>query len=205
MLTKKKLTWLVVLGGLALMAALRCLKPAPYVPADPVMARAKGNPNAKVKIVEFIDFECPACAYGSKLLKENMEQHPQDIYLQVKYFPLTGMHHHAMPAALYSECAARQGKFWPLHELMMPQQGQWSQLLSADPVFLDMARAVGADMTVLQACVASEDANKAINDEKSLGQSMGVQSTPSYFINGKMVVGTKSLLDELDTYFPKGH
>ena len=205
MLTKKNVTWIVIIGGIALMIGLRLFKHDQYVPTDPVMARAKGNIEAKVRIVEFIDFECPACAYGSKLLKEFFDKYPQDIHLQVKYFPLTGMHRHAMPAALYSECAARQGKFWALHEVMMVQQGQWSQLLSADPVFGEMARGVGVDMNILQACVASDEAHKAINDEKSLGQSMGVQSTPAYFINGKMVVGAKSLIEELNTYFPKSN
>src|SRR5271154_3664740 len=68
-------------------------------------ARAKGNPNARVKIVEFIDFQCPACAYGVTYLKKFFEDHPNDLYIQVRYFPLTNMHHHAMTSALYSECA----------------------------------------------------------------------------------------------------
>jgi protein-disulfide isomerase len=165
-------------------------------------ARAKGNPQARVKIVEFIDFQCPACAYGMKYLKTFVDQHPNDVYLQVRYFPLTNMHHHAMISALYSECAARQGKFWALEDLMMPQQGQWAQLISPEPVFKAMASQVGMDILKLNACLASDDARKVINDEKSLGQSLGIISTPTYFINNKMVVGVKSLQDELKTYFP---
>ncbi len=165
-------------------------------------ARAKGNPQARVKIVEFIDFQCPACAYGINFLKTFFEQHPNDLYLQVRYFPLTNMHHHAMLSALYSECASRQGKFWELDDLMIPQQSQWAQLINPDPVFQSMAGQVGMDMTQLNACLASDDARKVINDEKSLGQSMGISSTPTYFINGKMVVGAKSMQDELKNYFP---
>jgi protein-disulfide isomerase len=165
-------------------------------------ARAKGNPQARVKIVEFIDFQCPACAYGIKYLKTFFDQHPNDIYLQVRYFPLTNMHHHAMISALYSECAARQGKFWELDDLMIPQQSQWAQLISPEPVFQAMAAQVGMDINQLNSCLASDDARKVINDEKSLGQSLGIASTPTYFINNKMVVGTKSLADELKTYFP---
>jgi len=161
------------------------------------MARAKGNPNARVKIVEFIDFQCPACAFGVGYLKTFFDQHPNDLYIQVRYFPLTNMHHHAMISALYSECAARQGKFWALDDQMIPQQQQWAQLISPEPVFQAMASQVG-----LNTCLASDDARKVINDEKSLGQSMGITSTPTYFINGKMVVGTKSLQDELKAYFP---
>jgi len=166
-------------------------------------SRAKGNPQARVKIVEFIDFQCPACAYGVKYLKTFFEQHPNDIYLQVRYFPLTNMHHHAMISALYSECAARQGKFWDLNDLMMPQQSQWAQLISPEPVFKAMAVQVGMNIEQLNACLISDEARKVINDEKSLGQSIGIGSTPTYFINGKMVVGTKSLEEILKTYFPK--
>jgi len=166
------------------------------------MARAKGNPDARVKIVEFIDFQCPACAYGVKYLKTFFDEHPNDLYIQVKYFPLTNMHHHAMISALYSECAARQGKFWALDDLMIPQQAQWAQLISPDPVFQSMAVQVGMNVDQLNACLDSDDARRVINDEKSVGQSLGISSTPTYFINGKMVVGTRSLQDELKTYFP---
>jgi protein-disulfide isomerase len=166
------------------------------------MARTKGNPNARVKIVEFVDFQCPACAYGIKLLKTYFDEHPNDIYLQVKYFPLTNMHHHAMISALYSECAARQGKFWELDDLMIPQQSQWAQLISPEPVFQSMAAQAGINIDQLNTCVGSDDARKVINDEKSFGQSLGIASTPTYFINSKMVVGTKSLVDELKNYFP---
>lgn len=164
-------------------------------------ARTKGDPQARVKIIEYVDFQCPACAYGIKLLKTYFEQHPNDIFIQVRYFPLTQMHHHAMLSALYSECAARQGKFWALDDLMIPQQSQWEQLISPDPVFQSMAAQVGMNIDQLNACLSSDDTRKVINDEKSLGQSLGISSTPTYFINGKMVVGAKSMTDELKTYF----
>ena len=165
-------------------------------------ARAKGNPQARVKIVEYIDFQCPACAWGIKYLKTLFDKYPNDLYLQVRYFPLTNMHRHAMISALYSECAARQGKFWVLDDLMIPQQTQWAQLINPEPVFQSMASQAGMDTSQLNSCLASDDARKVINSEKSLGQSVGISSTPTYFINNKMVVGTKSLQEELHTYFP---
>jgi protein-disulfide isomerase len=165
-------------------------------------SRSKGNPAARVKIVEYIDFQCPACARGVEYLRSFIELHPNDIYVQVRYFPLTNMHHHAMISALYSECAARQGKFWPLNDLMMPQQSLWAQLINPEPVFKSMASQAGMNIDQLNNCLASDDARRVINDEKSLGQSLGIVSTPTYFVNNKMVVGIKSLQDELKTYFP---
>ena len=201
-MNKKQLTLGVVLVLVGFMAGVKILGAPKKAPVNLQEARAKGNPDSKVKIVEFIDFQCPACANGVIYLKTFFDQHPNDVYLQVRYFPLTNMHHHAMISALYSECAARQGKFWALDDLMIPQQSQWAQLISPEPVFQAMAVQVGMDINQLNTCLASDEARKVINDEKSLGQSLGIASTPTYFINNKMVVGTKSLEDELKTYFP---
>ncbi len=201
-LSKQQLTIAIILTVVLGVIVFKILAGPKIMPIDPITARAKGNVDARVKIVEFIDFECPACANGSKLLKDIFDQFKDEMHVQVRYFPLTNMHRHAMQSALYSECAARQGKFWELHEQMMPQQKQWSQLLSADPIFQEMSKQAGIDMDKLNLCLASPEARQAINDERSLGQSMGVQSTPSYFINDKMVVGTKSLMAELGLHFP---
>ncbi len=201
-MNKKRLTLLIVLVTIGLIGGAKFFLRAKSSEFEAREARAEGDPHARIKIVEFIDFQCPACADGMKILKKYFDLHPNDIYLQVKYFPLTNMHRHAMTSALFSECAARQGKFWALNGLMMPQQSQWAQLLSAYPVFENMAQEAGIDTQKLDACLASDDARRVINDEKSLGQSLGISSTPTYFINDKMVVGTKSLKEELKTYFP---
>jgi protein-disulfide isomerase len=201
-MNKLQLTLAIVLVLVGLIAGAKILGAPKEVPINLQTARAKGNPGSKVRIIEYVDFQCPPCAYGIKYLKTFFDRHPNDIYLQVRYFPLTSMHRHAMISALYSECAARQGKFWALDELMMPQQSQWAPLISPQPVFQAMAAQVGMNMDQLNVCLASDDARRVINDEKSLGQSLGVVSTPTYFINNKMVVGTKSLEEEMKTYFP---
>jgi protein-disulfide isomerase len=193
--------WVVVILAIIVVGA-RIFFGSRQISGNPEQARAEGNPDARVKIVEFVDFQCPACAWGLKYLKTFLASHPNDLYIQVRYFPLTSLHHHALISALYSECAARQGKFWPLDDLMISQQAQWAQLINPQPVFDAMARQVGMDMDRLNACLDSDDTIKVINDEKVMGQSLGITSTPTYFINGKMVVGTKDLQDELKKYFP---
>jgi len=202
-MNKKQLSIVIVLVVVGIIVGIKMHSPTPdKAPMDVHMGRSKGNPQAKVKIIEYIDFQCPACAFGVDFLKKFFNDHPNDIYIQVHYFPLTNMHRHAMTSALYSECASRQGKFWELDDLMIAQQSQWAQLISPDPVFQSMATQVGMNMDQLNTCLASNEARQVINDEKSAGQSLGISSTPTYFINGKMVVGTKSLQDELKTYFP---
>lgn len=202
-LSKKNLTIGIVIVVIAVIAILKFVLVKPPVAFDPVEARTRGPQQAKVNIVEFIDFECPACAYGAQKLREYLAQHPSDIHLEVKYYPLMNVHHHALQAASYMECSARQGKFWQLFDSVMTQQPQWSPLMSIDGIFDQMAQGAGVDIRQLHACLASDDPSTKIMAEKAVGRSLGVQSTPTYFINKKMVVGAKSLQDELDTYFPK--
>jgi protein-disulfide isomerase len=170
---------------------------------DPVVARTLGPENAKVNIMEFIDLECPACAVGAIKLKEYVAKYPESIRLHVKYYPLMNIHRHAIQVATYAECAALQGKFWPFFDVLMPQQQGWSQLINAEGIFDQIAKGTGIDMGKLKSCLSSEDVLKTIMGEKTLGSSMQVKSTPTYFINNKMVVGAKSLQEELNQYFPE--
>jgi len=161
-------------------------------------ARAKGNPKAAVQITEFLDFQCPACALGAKQIKEYMEQNPDKFYVQLKYFPLR-MHEHAYTAARYAQCSARQGKFWPFHDLAFERQDDWKKLTVAEPAFREMVREIGLDIPALNVCLQDETVNEAILADKDEGRELGVRSTPTYFINGKMIVGYKELDAEVQS------
>lgn len=200
--SKQLLTIILIVIVIMAVAVLKFLVFNSNVKIDSVLARSIGPVNAKVNITEFIDFECPACAHGAMILKQYMALYPNQIHLQVKYYPLMNIHRHALQVASYGECLSRQGKFWPFFDPLMAQQQQWSQLINTEGVFDQLAQAAGANMDQLKACVVSEDVSKTIMAERTAGRSMGVQSTPTYFINNKMIVGSKSLVDELNTYFP---
>lgn len=166
-------------------------------------SRSKGNPNAAIKIVEYMDFQCPACAKGATYLRDCFNKFPDKFYLQMKQYPL-GMHRHSMQSARYAHCAAQQGKFWPFHDLLIERQQQWEGLISADSVFRRIAQEVQADMKQLDVCLQNERTNTVILEEKEKGTSLGVKSTPTYFVNGKMVVGFKSLAVELGSLSGQG-
>ena len=202
-LSKQKVTVLVIGMTMICVVVIKLVSSHSPGSIDPSAARAKGALKAKVDIVEFIDFECPACAGGAALLKDYLARYPQDIHVQVKYYPLMNVHHHALQAASYAECVSRQGKFWPFFDSLMSAQSQWSPLVNAQGIFDQIAASAGADRGKLKSCLSLEDVSAAIMSEKALGRSWGVQSTPTYFINKKMVVGSKSLADELNQYFPK--
>ncbi|MDO8580531.1 MAG: thioredoxin domain-containing protein, partial [Candidatus Omnitrophota bacterium] len=119
------------------------------------------------------------------------------IYLELKYFPLENMHPHAKLSAQYAECAARQGKFWPFHDLVIERQPQWKRLIDAKPAFEIMAVEADLDLYKLKFCLEDEKITAFIDQDKEEGRQKGVRSTPTYFINGKMVVGATALEEEL--------
>ncbi len=164
---------------------------------DSIAARAAGDPKAAVHIVEYLDFQCPACAYGAKQIHNYLETFPGKIYLEVKYFPLGG-HVHSMGATKYAQCSARQGKFWPYLSTVFERQAQWKGLFDAQPAFVQIIKDIGADANKIQSCVANDDIRKEIMAEKDAGVALGIQSTPTYFINGKMFVGVKPMMEEVE-------
>ena len=95
-----------------------------------------GSADAWVTLVEWSDFECPFCRSAEAQVQQVLAQHPTDVRLVYKQFPLTGIHERALPAALAADCAGQQGKFWEMHDLLM--QGDLS-----DDALAGYARTLG--------------------------------------------------------------
>jgi len=103
---------------------------------------------------------------------------------------------------VYAQCAARQERFWEFHDRLLAEQAAWRSLLEPSLIFRKMARELKLDMKALEDCVNSAQVRNAILLEKAEGESRFVKSTPTYFLNGEMIVGTKSLQERLRSYFP---
>ena len=169
-------------------------------PAKSALARIKGNPAAPIHIVEFVDFQCGYCAQGAKDLREILKQHPNDIRLELRYFPLTS-HVHGFTSARYAECAAQQEKFWPFEERLFENQQKWSGLVNPAPVFESLAKESNLDVPRLKACLQDKTIDEIIKTSRDEGSALGVKSTPTYFVNGKIAVGTNLLNQELAVFF----
>ena len=154
-------------------------------------------PGAKVRVVEYTDFQCPACAGGARALRGFLEAHPGMVSVEYRYYPLSEIHAHALRAAMYAECASRQGQFWAYHDQLFLRQKEWARAENAEPVFQRLAKETGLDMTRLNACVADERTKLAVQLEKAGGLMKGVRATPTYFVNGQMQVGAKAMLSAL--------
>ena len=166
-----------------------------------VKNRSKGNPKAPLWVVEYMDFQCQACKTASEILKKYMDDHPQDIYLQVRFYPLVKSHLYAFKAAIYAECAMKQDKFWPFYDTLFNKQQDWSTFEMPDALFRGYAESIGMNTTELSACLDDLLTKAAVMEEKDKAVTLGVKSTPTFFINGKIVVGGKDLEKELSDYF----
>ena len=196
-ISKKLLTIIIIIlvgGGVFLYKWASHKKGA--VSVAKASARVKGPANASVQIIEFVDFQCPACAKGTEDLKGWLAKYPDQIRLELKYFPLS-MHKHSFVSAVYAQCAANQDVFWPFTEEVFKHQEKWKDLEDARPVLDYLVQQAGADMEELEDCVSDEEVHKVIMKDKEEGKLLKIQSTPTYFINDEMVVGTPSLDEKL--------
>ena len=202
-LSKKGLTIVIVLACLGMVFGAKAFFQASSGETSPGdKGKVKGHAKAPVKITEFIDFQCPACAAGAMYLKSEMKKHPQSIRLELKHYPLP-MHRHGVTSSQYAECALEQEKFWPFHDLLIERQGNWKRLDDAQPAFLQIAKDAALDIEDLQLCLKKGDVNALIEKDMAEGKTLGVRSTPTYFVNGVKIVGKKSLEEELMKYLEK--
>jgi protein-disulfide isomerase len=140
---------------------------------------SKGSPNAPVVIVEFADFECPACADKRSLLDKLVEEHAGKVRLVFKNFPLQ-IHQNAEKAARAGVAAHRQGKFWQLHPMLFENQSDLS------PANVEkLAQKAGLDLARFRQDRDSEATADAVMRDRKQGEALEIGSTPSLFINGR--------------------
>jgi len=165
-----------------------------------------GNPtlgpdDARVTVVEFSDFECPHCRELFRTLKAIEPQYPQ-VRIVFKDFPLTQIHPWTESASLAARCAYIQSPsaFWKLHDAIFENQ----DLLSPENVWekvLGFASKAGLDTAAFKTCMSSAEAKKAIEANQADGTALNVTSTPTVFVNGRMLIGgDKSGLEQYLKY-----
>lgn len=160
--------------------------------SDAPAYRKLGPGEAKVTIVEFSDFECPACRVAEPPMRSLLKLYDGKIRLVFKHFPLERMHKFARTGALAAECAGRQGKFWEFHHELYDHQEEWPSEKSEERLAA-YAKSVKLDPAAWLACRKDASANAAIDADVKDGLSAWVGSTPTFFINGKRFVGALQL------------
>lgn len=140
---------------------------------------ARGAPMAPVTVVEFSDFECPYCGRAHPVLSELLREYEGQVRLVFRNYPLSG-HPRALPAARAAIAAGEQGKFWEMADLLFEHQRQLE-----DEDLERYAEQLGLDMERFRADLHSPETQAQIERDRDEGHRLGVQGTPTFFINGR--------------------
>ncbi len=144
-----------------------------------------GKADSSVQLVEYGDFECPACAAYFTVVQQIKETYQDKIGFQFRHFPLVQIHPNAMVASRAAEAAGKQGKFWEMHDLLYQQQNAWSQSQNATPIFEDYATQLGLNIDQFKADVAAQATLDTINADIREGQKSNISATPTFVLNGQ--------------------
>ncbi|HET6924692.1 MAG TPA: thioredoxin domain-containing protein [Candidatus Saccharimonadales bacterium] len=153
----------------------------------------EGQGKSGVKLVEYGDYECPVCGIYYPVVKQVAQQYDQQIYFQFRNFPLTSIHPNAFAGARAAEAASLQGKFWEMHDKLYVNQdpnGHSGWVASSDPLnqyFVDFAGQIGLDINKFKTDYASDQVNNAVNADLSKANSLGLNGTPTFFLDGKQL------------------
>src|SRR3989449_5135884 len=153
--------------------------------AIPASAPTLGPNGAPVTIVEFTDYQCPFCHRAQATIDQVLSTYAGKVQLVHRDFPLEG-HPQALPAARASRCAGEQGKFWDYHRSLMGAPGPMDE---AD--LQSRAASLKLDSAAFATCLASGRYDAAIQESTEAGIRSGVDSTPAYFINGRLIIGAR--------------
>jgi len=143
-----------------------------------------GNPDSPVTVVEFGDFKCPACRAAESTAKKIREQFGNKIRFAFREFPLIGVHPESEKAAEAAECAAQQGKFWQAVDMFYEHQEDLSP-----PALNRYAAELGLDSQKFVVCLQKGEMASRVTRDLEDGRALGVHMTPTFFVNGRMMVG----------------
>lgn len=151
-----------------------------------------GNASSSVTIVEYSDFQCPACAAYYFLIEKMLKDYGDHFRYVYRHFPLS-QHQNAIPASLASEAAGRQGKFWEMYSLLFTKHDEWESSVDAKTIFAQYAKDLKLDIDKYNADIDSKELLKKILDQEDGGVRSKIDSTPTLFLNGKKISNPQSV------------
>ncbi len=196
----------IVLQGRAGDAALEPVDIPSAQDPQTLVAKAEGvtigNDGAPVKMLVFSDYQCPYCGEFAAQIEPVLRKEFVDSgKLQFVYydFPLGGSHRHSFLAARAARCAGDQDKFWQYHDMLFGKQSEWS-FEAGVPVreFLTYAEELALDRSSFDSCLKSDKYQDVVSANRLLGERLGVNATPTIFVNGRRIEG-RTMLELLNT------
>ncbi len=147
----------------------------------------KGPDNAPVTLLEYGDFQCPACGSAFPFVKQLSQEYPDNLRIVYRHFPLNNIHPRANIAAQATEAAALQGEFWQMHDLLFNRQQAWVNASDVKATLADYAEEIGLDKDQFLDDLESQEVAQAVQNDRSSALSLNVNSTPTFFVNGDKV------------------
>lgn len=147
-----------------------------------------GNKNAKVTLIEYGDFQCPACGAVYPIMQDLKKKYSNDVLFVFRHFPLISIHANAFAGARAAEAAGMQGKFWEMHDKLYETQSIWGELsTNQQATFEGYAKELGLDVDRFRADYESEAVADRINRDVSSAAQFNAQGTPTFILNGKKI------------------
>src|SRR5436189_2625923 len=152
--------------------------------SDAQSAHIRGNPDAPVTLEEYGDFQCPPCGMFAAFLGQLENEYNSRLRVVFRNFPLA-IHEHAREAAMAAEAAGLQGHFWEMHDVLYREQETWSKSPNPRELFESYAGTIGLDLDKFKKDIDGEQVKARVEADRQRGQSLGIQLTPTLFINNQ--------------------
>lgn len=166
--------------------------PTGTVDAVTASDHVKGERTAPAVLIEYGDFQCPACATYESVLQQLSDELGPDLAIVFRHFPLKQIHSNAEAASIASVAADKQGAFWAYHDLLYDRQNDWAQLPNTKATFEGYATELGLNLEQFQADVKDSASKQRVNTDIASGDRAEVQGTPTFFLNGKAIQSPSS-------------
>lgn len=153
----------------------------------------QGNASSSVIIVEYSDFECPACRSYSGVVKQLMVEFETKVAFVYRNFPLTEIHANAELAARAAEASGKQDKFWEMHDLLFEKQDEWANATNPEPLFESYSKLLGISVDQFKIDIGSKEVRDFVRAQRVNALKLGLQGTPTFFINGKQIKNPSSV------------
>jgi protein-disulfide isomerase len=178
----------VVLASLALPAMLAAQQ-------DGLAARSLGSASAPVTVYEMSDFQCPYCRRHAELtfppLVAEFVKTGKVRWVFIN-FPLVSIHPNSVAAAEFAMCASRHDKFWPAHDLLFKYQETWAPLKNPAPFLMSLIDSLKLPRAAMTQCLEKGETQSEIESDAEGARKAGAQSTPTFYIEGGMIVGARN-------------
>lgn len=165
----------------------------PFPAANEVTAQdhVKGASESGKLLIEYSDFQCPACKQYHPIVTKLLEEHSDGFTFVYRHFPLA-QHKNAQLAARASEAAHKQGKFWEMHDLLFDRQNDWAEKGNTGDIFAEYAKELGLNVDQFKTDIESQEVKDRVNADYGSGVKNGVNSTPTFFFNGSKMENARS-------------